>query len=269
MLGLPAPPPRHEIEVNVLGINHFTFVDRADFHGEDLLALLPAYIASTDGLRPRDRAEVEAWGNWFRDDCRVKWSLFERWGLLPAAGDRHLVEFLPGFTRSPEELFRWGVIRTPVAWRIKRWEDAPARTEAILAGNLPLGFDPSGEEGVSQIKALLGLGDLVTNANRENRGQVSGLPLGAVVETNVRFARDRIEAIASGSLPAGPAAIVARHVSNQEMMVEAALGRDPDLAFQAFYDDPANSLPLDESWELFKEILALGLPWLPKEFSIS
>jgi len=33
-------PDRHEIEVNVLGINHFTWLDRATYQGEDLFVLL-------------------------------------------------------------------------------------------------------------------------------------------------------------------------------------------------------------------------------------
>jgi alpha-galactosidase len=262
-LGLDAPPPRGEVAVNVLGINHFTFVDRADWRGNDLLALLAGWIESHNATRPLGEAEVEAAGDWFHDNCRVKWSLFGRWGVLPAAGDRHLVEFLPGFTRSPEELFRWGVKRTPVAWRIERWKKAPALTEELLAGRSPLAFDESGEEGVAQMKALLGLGDLVTNANCGNRGQVEGLPAGAVVETNLRFSRDRVDPLAAGALPPGPAAIVARHAANQEAIVEAALARDRDLAFQAFYNDPANRLPPDESWELFREMLAASSLWLP------
>ena len=206
---------------------------------------------------------MEAGGDWFQDFCRVKWSLFERFSILPAAGDRHLVEFLPGFTRSPEELFSWGIIRTPVSWRISRWAEAPAQTERILSGSQAFAFDSAGEEGVTQMKALLGLGDLVTNVNVENRGQVGGLPSGAVVETNARFSRDRVDPIAAGELPPGPAQIVARHVSNQEAIVEAALAKDRDLAFAAFYNDPANRLPLDESWSLFKELLSYSAPWLP------
>jgi alpha-galactosidase len=262
-LGLDSAPYHKDVSVNVLGVNHFTFVDRADYRGTDLLALLPGYLERHNAEHVLDEAEVEAAGDWFHDNCRVKWSLFRRWGVLPAAGDRHLVEFMPGFTRSPEELFRWGVKRTPVSWRIQRWREAPAKTESVIAGREKLSFDSSGEEGVAQMKALLGLGDLVTNANCENRGQIQGLPEGAVVETNIRFSRDRIEPLTAGRLPAGPAAIVARHAANQEAIVAAALAADKDLAFSAFYNDPANRLPPDESWELFNEMLGASLPWLP------
>ena len=80
------------------------------------------------------REEVEAKNNWFQDNCQVKFTLFDHLGILPAAGDRHLVEFLPGFTRSPEELFRWGIIRTPVSWRIERYRQALQMTSDLIDG---------------------------------------------------------------------------------------------------------------------------------------
>ena len=262
-LGISPVPLRQEIQVNVLGINHFTMIDRATYQGHDLLALLREYIAEPGVLRPYTQAEVESWHDWFRDGSQVKFWLFQRLGALPAAGDRHLVEFLPGFTRSPEELFRWGVIRTPISYRIERWREAPQRARDLMAGRTPLHLDASGEEGVAQMKALLGMGDLITNVNVENEGQIPDLPRHAVVETNAHFARDQVRPIMAGALPAGLQAIVARHVANQEAIVEAALTRDRDLAFQAFYNDPANRLPVDECWRMFNEMLAATSEFLP------
>ncbi len=54
-LGLPAQPPRAEIRVNVLGINHFTWLDRATCAGHDLLALLRDHVAQPGVLRPSPR----------------------------------------------------------------------------------------------------------------------------------------------------------------------------------------------------------------------
>jgi len=111
-------PPRNEIRVNVLGINHFTWVDSARYQEYDLLDILKQYLQQPGILRKYTRAEVESWNDWFQSAEQVKFTLFQRYGILAAAGDRHLVEFLPGFIRSPETLFEWGVIRTPVSWRI-------------------------------------------------------------------------------------------------------------------------------------------------------
>jgi alpha-galactosidase/6-phospho-beta-glucosidase family protein len=262
-LGVSPAPSRAEIPVNVLGINHFTWIDRA-FYGEvDLLALVRRHMAEPGVVRTHTRQEVEGWHDWFRSAHQVKFELFERYGLLAAAGDRHLVEFMPGFTRSPDELFRWGVIRTPVSYRVERWTDAPRNTLDLMEGRVPLLLDASGEEGVAQMRALLGLGDLVTNVNVENRGQIANLPPRAVVETNARFSRDQVQPVVAGALPVGVQALVARHVSNQEMIVQAALTGDPQLAFQAVLNDPANRLPPDETWEMFGEMLHNSRAFLP------
>jgi alpha-galactosidase/6-phospho-beta-glucosidase family protein len=183
--------------------------------------------------------------------------------VLAAAGDRHLVEFLPGFTESPETLFRWGVIRTPVSWRIDRWRNASQRTQDIMAGREPLSIEPTGEEGVAQIRALMGLGPIVTNVNVENQGQIPNLPLRAVVETNACFARNEVRPLCAGALPTGIQPLIARHVANQEMIVEAALTRDRDLAFQAVYSEPTNRLPLDECWAMFNQMLRASSEFLP------
>jgi alpha-galactosidase len=262
-LNLEAAPPRESIHVNVLGVNHFTWIDRAEYEGHDLLALLREHLAEPGVLRPYTRQEVEGFNNWFHSTDQVKFTLFLRYGILAAAGDRHLVEFVPGFVHSPDILFRWGIIRTPVAWRIERWTKAAQHTAAVLAGEAPLELAPTGEEGVNQMRALLGLGDVVTNVNLENTGQIADLPLGAVVETNARFTRGELRPVQAGSLPPGVHPMVARHVANQEMIVAAALTRDRDLAFQAIYADPTNRLALDDTWKMYNEMLYASREWLP------
>jgi alpha-galactosidase len=256
-LQLDARPPRDAIEVNVLGINHFTWIDRATYKGHDLLAIVREHIAQPGVLRHYTQAEVEAKNNWFNDEHRIKFELFRRYGILAAAGDRHLAEFVPGFTRSPEELFRWGIIRTPISYRIGRYADSPAQLDAIISGATPFRLRNSGEEAVRQIAALVGQGDLVTNVNMPNTGQIANLPPGVVVETNAYFGRDRVQPLAAGAIPPGVHALVARHVANQEMIIEAALNRDADLAFQAVLNDPTTNLPIDQAWSMFNEI---GLP---------
>ena len=262
-LGVSPAPPRQEIQVNVLGINHFTWLDRAFYHDVDLLALVRKHIAEPGVIRPYAREEVESWHDWWRSAEQVKFELFKRFGILAAAGDRHLVEFMPGFTRSPEELFRWGVIRTPISFRIERWKNAPQKTRDLMEGRTPLVLDASGEEGVAQMRALLGLGDLITNVNVQNVGQVSNLPLQSVVETNARFSRDQVQPIVAGALPAGVQSLVARHVTNQEMIIDATLTRDKDLAFQAVLNEPTNRLPPDEAREMFNAMLDASREFLP------
>ncbi len=253
-LGLPATPAREEIRVNVMGINQFTWIDAARYQDVDLLAMLRDHIAEPGVLRPYTQAEVEAQDNIYFDGRQIKFELFKRYGILAAAGDRHLAEFVPGFTDSPEELFRWGVIRTPVTHRIASWQKAGEQVPQIVEGRVPFELSSSGEEAVLQMKALLGMGDLITNVNQANIGQIPNLPMDVVVETNAHLGRDRVDPITAGSLPAGVATLVATHVQNQEMIIEAALTGDESLAFQAVFNDPSTAMPIDQAWQMFQEI---------------
>lgn len=250
-------PARDQIKVNVLGINHFTWFDEARFGEIDLLALLRQHLAEPGVRRFYTQAEVEQENDWFVDFRQVKYELFERFGLLAAAGDRHLCEFLPGLISSPQELFHWGIIRTPVSYRKQRYIDSPRLIRSYLSGETPFDLRPSGEEAVRQVKALLGLGDFVTNVNLPNAGQVINLPLGSVVETNALFSLDSVRPLLAGSLPPGVHGLIATHVHNQEALVEAAMTRNADLAFQALVNDPSITIPLERAWEMFT---TAGLP---------
>lgn len=256
-LDLPLRPPRDQIAINVLGINHFTWIDSAFYEETDLLALLRDHIQQPGILRPYTRQEIEDKNDYFFDARQIKFALFRRFGILAAAGDRHLAEFVPGFTVSPEELFRWGVIRTPVSYRIETSERKGKQVPDIVDGRIPFELNQSDEEAIQQIKALLGMGDLITNVNKKNIGQVSNLPLDVVVETNARFSRDKVDPLAAGALPPGVETLVSTHIKNQEMIIEAALIGDEDLAFQAIFNDPCTTGAIDKTWAMFREI---GLP---------
>ncbi len=256
-------PARHEVEVNVLGINHFTWIDRATYKGRDLLALLRDHIRQEGTMRPYKRDEVLSWNSYFAHGHQVQYTLFQRYGLLPCAGDRHLAEFVPGFTVDEETIYRWGFLLTPIEYRYARWEEAPGNTEALMAGQTPFSLHHSSEEGVEQMCALLGLGDMMTNCNRPNVGQIPNLPAEAVVESNAYFSTDSVRPLTAGLLSPGVLNLVEPHVRNQELIVEAALRRDKDLAFQAFFADPTINLPLDVAWRMFNEMLRATAAYLP------
>jgi alpha-galactosidase/6-phospho-beta-glucosidase family protein len=145
------------------------------------------------------------------------------------------------------------VIRTPVSYRIETWDELGKQVPKIIDGQIPFELEQSDEEAIPQIKALLGLGDLVTNVNKKNVGQISNLPWDVVVETNARFSRDRVDPVSAGALPPGVETLVSTHVNNQEIIVEASLTEDEDLAFQAIFNDPCTTATIDDAWDMFQE----------------
>ncbi|AZT89895.1 alpha-glucosidase/alpha-galactosidase [Caldicellulosiruptor changbaiensis] len=247
---------RREIKVNVLGINHFTWFDKASYKSVDLF---PLYKEFVDKYYEEGFERVKGlWEkDYFASANRVKFDLFRRFGLIAAAGDRHLAEFVPYlYLTDRETVKKWKFNLTPVEWRIKHREELIELSKEYASGKKDIPLNPSGEEGVMQIKAILGLDTLVTNVNLPNRGQIPNLPLGAIVETNAVFTHDDVRPVYAGTLPSDLASIMIRHISNQELIVKAALEKDLNLAKRAFLNDPAiERLSQDKANDLFNEMI--------------
>lgn len=259
---------REEIQVNVMGINHFTWLDRASWKGMDLFWVYEQFV---EKYRDTGYVEEKADRNWmndsFRSAERVKMDLFCRYGLIAAAGDRHLAEFVPGswYLKDPETVREWKFGLTSVAWRKEDLKRRLERSQRLAAGEESLTAAPSGEEGIALIKALLGQGSVVSNVNLPNQGQIPNLPLGVVVETNALFSRDSIAPVMAGSLPEPVWALVARQVINQETVMKAMTQEQREPLLQAFMNDPLTScLTVKEGRELFGKMLKNTQNYLPE-----
>ncbi|WGV96211.1 alpha-galacturonidase LplD [Bacillus stercoris] len=244
-------PRREDIHVNVLGINHFTWITAASYRHIDLLPIFREF--SSHYGESGYELEGESWrDSVFHSAHRVAFDLFETYGAIPAAGDRHLAEFLPGpYLKQPEV---WKFHLTPISFRKQDRALKRQETERFIQQQRGVAGKASGEEGVNIIAALLGLGELVTNVNMPNQGQVSNLPIQAIVETNAFITRNSVKPIFSGALPKGVEMLAARHVSNQEAVAEAGLTKDTGLAFQAFLNDPLVMIDRNDAEQLFDDM---------------
>jgi alpha-galactosidase len=156
------------------------------------------------------------------------------------------------------------VILTPSSYRMGTWEppqNAPSIEHRSQEDGRTLVF--SGEEGIPQMLALLGIAPLDTNVNLPNRGQIPELPLGAVVETNAQFRHDSLTPLVPQRMPNGLLALVRRIVDVQQLTLQAALTKDKTLAFQALLNDPLCRIPTDRAWTMFNELLAANRTMLP------
>ncbi len=254
---------REDIKLNVLGVNHFTWVTEAQFLGMDLFPALEEAIQNhPEGMRHFD----DNWANkTFKNSYLVLADLYRRYGVVAAAGDRHLAEFCPGkwYLRDPETVEKFGFTLTTVDWRKERLKTQIETTKRLAKGKEKFVFKDTGEESVKQIVALLGISDFTTNVNIPNYGQIEGLPLGAVVETNAYFSGNSIRPVHAGKLPDDVQALVSRVVYNQETLVEAGIAGDYEQAFKAFINDANMPLPIDEARALYDEMLEKTKAYLP------
>ena len=259
---------RQDLYTTVTGINHFTWLTKASYEGIDLMPLY-AKMADKYFESGYDEGADKNWMNsHFNCAHRVKFDLFRRYGAIAAAGDRHLAEFTaPWYTASPEKVREWKFSLTTVDWRVKDLHERLQRSDNLISGKEELKLKPSGEEGHLLLKAVIGLGDLVSNVNIPNRGQIPNLPMGAVVETNALFGSNRIEPIFAGAMPANILPLVARHVYNQENTLTAAMNRDRKLGFSTFMNDPQMAgVSMADGQKLFDDMLENQKAYLPKEW---
>lgn len=260
---------RDEIKVNVVGVNHFTWLTSAHYKNIDLFPVYREFAdkyAKSGFLKGKD----DNWMNNVFDCCqKVKFDLFRRYGYIAAAGDRHLAEFCEGkwYLSSPEAVRGWGFGLTPVSWRKQDLANRLEASRRKRSGEEKIKIGLTGEDGVNQMRALLGLHTMVTNVNLPNVGQIPNLPLGVVVETNAVFSADGIKPVMAGPIPTEIYGLISRAVSEQETVVEAALNRDLELAFTAFVNDPLVTIGFDDARKLYNEMLENTKEYL-KEYGI-
>ena len=238
VFGVPAPQ-RRDIHVNVLGINHFTWFDAASYEGVDLFPLYRDFAAKRweDGWHDPEHP----WnGSTYSCAHRVKMDLFRRFGYIAAAGDRHLAEFMPGdqYLKDPETVAAWKFGLTPVRDRKDDLKQRLEKSRALASGEREVELEPSGEEGILLIRALAGLGRMVSNVNLPNGGQIPNLPLGAVVETNAVFDRNSVRPVLAGAVSEELRELILPHIENHGLTLQAALSCDREPVVRAFLNDP-------------------------------
>lgn len=259
----------HDVFVNVVGINHFTWFTESSYKGIDLFPIYRSYIDKhfDEGVS----LESENWLNAnFVCKHRVKMDLFNRYGLIAAAGDRHLAEFMPGneYLKDPETVASWNYALTSVAWRKKDLEDRLARSRRLASGEEKMELKETGEEGILLIKALCGLSRFVSNVNIPNSAlQIPNLPADAIVETNAVFSRDSIRPIFAGAIKEDVKKLIEPHIKNHERIYKAATTYDKSLVYEAFENDPqfiGKNCSTEDIHKLVDDMIENTKTYLPK-----
>ena len=256
MLGVPSAE-HDEIKVNPLGVNHFTWLTKATYQNIDLFPYYREFCEKySDGYSGDAPVDSNWMNNNFVSEEKVKMELFRRFGWIAAAGDRHLAEFCEGkwFLENPERVKEMHFSLTPVSWRKNDLKERLARSGKLLSGEEVIRVEKTGEEGANQMKALLGLSDLVTNVNLPNYGQIPNLPLGAVVETNAVFRAGSLTPVFAGAVPTSIYPLIARVCGEQELVSEGIAERNTEKIFNAFANDPLVTCGLADARKLFEEM---------------
>ena len=251
---------RENIIVNVVGVNHFTWFKEATYHGKDLLEVYTRFVDKfyESGYDTR-KGDLGNWMNdCFANNAKVRMDLFRRYGYVAAAGDRHLAEFMDNtdYLGSPENVRRWNFGLTAVSWRREDMVKRLERSERLYTGEEVYELRNTGEEGVQQMMALLGLGNMITNINIPNDGQITNLPIGTIVETNAAFRDGGFQSVHAGNVPDSIYPMVARAARENDMILDAGFSQDLEYAYTKFRElNMLKALTEDQKRALYDEMI--------------
>ena len=256
------------ITAKIAGVNHLIWVTDLYADGKRVFAELPAITEQVlSGNIKVDADDTSV----FADHAKVKSTLFQLYGALPAAGDRHTAEFFPHFIN---ESTNWGrdydVILTSVEDRFALEAEAKRLIESALRGDVPLEpfmQDVSTEAANKIIRAVTSGEKYVGIMNLPNVGQIGNLSYNAIVETYGVIDSLGANAITYGDVPVGVQNILEHHVRQQELTVTAALEGDREIALQILLNDPLSSrLTIPQARQLLNELLEANQAYLPLFF---
>jgi len=247
---------KDEIKVNPVGVNHFTWITEARYKNIDLFPVYKEFVEKYKETGYGKTVDDNWLNNFFESAERVKMDLFSRYGCIAAAGDRHLAEFCEGkwYLKDKETVNNWCFGLTPVSWRKDNLKSRLETSDKYRSGEEKVEIKGTGEEGVKQIRALLGLCEFVTNVNMPNRGQIPNLPRGAVVESNAVFRSGTVTPVMAGNVPEEIYPLVSRICAQQEMLDKAVAERDINAIFNVFVNDPLVTCDMNDAKALFKEM---------------
>jgi alpha-galactosidase len=256
-----------DITFSMAGINHLIWILSMNIKGQNGLELFKEYardpehfkrvgnlgvpielslsggLSSEETKRYKTQEELYAASNGGSvPTIKVKHDLLERTGCLPAAGDSHIAEFFSHYLRTEDEMRRWGFVPGERAHAFARHGSADERRqhcEDMLNGKVPLPLHHSHEHADKTIAALAGVGEpFTTPVNLPNMGQIDNLPRQAVVETMAYVDQNGLHPLAVGALPPALVHYLTPHITNQEMIVEAGLTGNQEMAVLALANDP-------------------------------
>jgi len=264
---------RQELVTDVSGINHFTWISKASTRQVDVLALLPKFMETNfeKGINAEGAGDAYLTDP-MKSANRVKMDLFRRYGILGAAGDRHLAEFMDPtlYLSSPKTVRSWSFALTPVSYRIRLQQKKINESIQIATGKKKPILKKSKEEVVELMRSLMGEKRMISNVNLPNEGQMPQMKMGAVVETNALFSLNSVMPIVATKLVDPVRELVSGHLDLTELLYEAIKKRQLEDIYQVFRREPqCRRHPDSDMRQLFTEMVRGTRDQLEHEYDLS
>jgi alpha-galactosidase len=217
--------------VRAYGINHFTWIKdiRDNETNKDLYSL----------FKEKEK-------NYDKNFETLSRFMFNKFGMFPASGDRHLGEYIAyahemvdtcGYDfnhakQRKEDLKNY--IMGIGSGRLKITD------EFLFPGHGPISMlKPSGEKAFEIIKAIeYDINENLISANIPNDGYITNLSQDSIVEVPAIVNSTGVKGIKMGDLPRGIAAMCMNQINIQHLVVDAGATGKKDMIQQALLIDP-------------------------------
>ena len=261
MIGEDEKVRRGDIDFVFAGINHQTWCTRAVWRGIDLVPKLYDLFAAHPTFPTTEKVRID---------------VLRRFGYYSTESNGHLSEYLPWYRKRLDQIEKWidlsswingetgGYLR--VCTEGRNWFETDFPNWMTQD---PPKFAPEkrSEEHGSYIIEGLETGRLYRgHFNVLNRGHITNLPDGCIIEVPGYVDGNGISIPTVGDLPLGCAATCSASVRVQQMAVEAAVRADVNLLKLAMLHDPLVGAVCDpeEVWQMTDEMLVAQAEWLPQ-----
>jgi alpha-galactosidase len=243
---------KEDLDIKAAGINHFTWMldIRHKATGEDLYPKLKERLKTYDsGYQPLSRALLDAFG------------------LIPATGDGHLSEYVHwchDLNKKPWEKYHLHLYDWDRAERNR--DEQWSNISKMASGKEPIDGlkSRSGERAVDVILGILhNRNSYELSANIPNRGYITNLPDGAIVETPAVASSLGVVGLGVGPLPEAIASLCRTQITVASLAVDAAVKGCRQSALEALLVDPMVN-DIDAAKGILDEFLRLQQKYLPQ-----
>lgn len=226
-----------DIAVKYAGLNHFFWITEARAGRIDVMADLARRLKTASFTDLLGEALPDEMG--FKSNREVATELFRLTGAMPYLGDRHTSECFSWYITSKRSLKKYKIVRTTNDERIRGFKDRQKQLREWVKGGLDEWLLQRTRETAADIICTHYEGKtFIDVGNGPNVGQVTNLPLGAVVETAIRVDGNGFSPICFGELPEAVLGFVEPYTRVFTMVVDACFAGDKSLALQALRLDP-------------------------------
>jgi alpha-galactosidase len=252
---------RKDVDVVAAGINHQTWFIKAVWRGIDVIPMLAELFEAHPEFPTTEKVRID---------------VLKRFGYYSTESNGHLSEYVPWYRKRVEEIPQWidlscwingetgGYLRICTEGRnwfehdFPNWmsEEPPKFTQESR----------SEEHGSWIIEALETGRTYRGHFNVPNKGYITNLPEGCIVEIPGYVDRNGINMPVVGDLPLACAATCSASVRVQEMGMLAAVQGDVTLLKQSMLHDPLIGAVCnpEEVWQMTDEMLVAQAKWLPQ-----